>query len=170
MGGEIVDLCSDEEEKEVDKQNLLTRKSTVVVIEDDDDRDAVVCGGVHTHHQSVSAEHLTATGSRAGLRFRAHEKQAIPQDILECIALDAHIDNVVGREAEEGSSYNFIFLDSSCQPNMISRQHAQISFSAQNKCWTVTDLDSKNGLLLNGRRITHAEIKHGMRIRLSLPS
>jgi len=81
-------------------------------------------------------------------------------DLPMRIALDEGTEYTVGREMVEGSMTSFIHLDSPAQPNMISRQHALISWNADS--WFVQDLGSTNGLLLNGRKVSSAALRDGV--------
>src|SRR5580658_5479544 len=47
----------------------------------------------------------------------------------------------------------------------VSRQHAELLKSPDGK-WSVKDLDSRNGTLINGRPVAHQELHHGDRIQI----
>jgi pSer/pThr/pTyr-binding forkhead associated (FHA) protein len=48
----------------------------------------------------------------------------------------------------------------------VSRRHAQLFFRAGS--WTVQDLESTNGTLLNGKRVGRCEVRPGDRLILGL--
>ena len=50
-------------------------------------------------------------------------------------------------------------------PN-VSRRHAELR--REDEGWSVIDLDSTNGVKLNGRRVDHAPLRPGDRIRLGV--
>ena len=91
-----------------------------------------------------------------------HEGDSAPSDITTPIALDASQVYVVGREEPETGEGKFIKLDSCEQVNMISRQHAEIRFARDKGVWTIIDLKSTNGLLVNGRRVLEAQLDDGI--------
>src|SRR3954463_12764605 len=46
----------------------------------------------------------------------------------------------------------------------VSRRHAEVSFTGGT--WTIRDLQSSNGLFVNGRRVDTAPIGHGVQVTL----
>ena len=99
---------------------------------------------------------------RAELRFVAPGSALGHDDIPKLIVLNPDQRYIVGRELGGDTEDTLIHLDSACQRGMVSRQHATISFSIAENAWCLTDLDSMNGLLLNGIRVQYNALKEGV--------
>jgi hypothetical protein len=181
-----IDLCSSEDD-EVAPQRPSTREASdddaIVVLTDEEEADepraaeeqehdphspasaastTVAAGGAAAGHRIHSAPAANAAAPRsAELRFAsAHASALGHNDIPEKIALDADRRYTVGRE--EGENDDFIYLDSTALPGMVSRRHATIWFSKDEGDWIVNDLGSLHGLLLNGIKVGHAALKEGV--------
>ena len=115
-------------------------------------------------HDAVLGASPAAAAAAYPAVFRFQQSSGTPVlDLPESFPLDPGTEYVVGRADEEGRS--LIPLHSASQEGMVSRKHAFISFSSQEGAWHVVDNHSTNGLLLNGQRVSQAQLKDGMCVR-----
>jgi hypothetical protein len=176
---EVVDLCSssDDEDQPHAVPTPGTPPGAAQAIEtiniDENEQDSPnkvglclmhsteVCSITYTPDEtSRRLDHATAElcHVKDGLQTSDWPVQGIP----DRIPLDANRGPyTVGREPAGGTASSFVHLDSPEQANMVSRQHALLSF-APHEGWSVLDLNSTNGLLLNSRRVAKAVLRDGI--------
>jgi hypothetical protein len=112
-------------------------------------------------HDAVFGASPAAAAAAYPAVLRFQQSSGTPVlDLPESIPLDPGTEYVVGRADEEGRSP--IPLHSASQEGMVSRKHAFISFSSQEGAWHVVDNNSTNGMLLNGQRVSQAQLNDGM--------
>jgi len=157
---EVVDLCgsSDDEAAGADAPPSQ-RPADVLVIEDDDDQ--VENMAARRGGGARAAQEKRAIEAHAASKLRFCPTPTCPQvppDLLPSIWLLPGRTYLAGREPSEGCE--LFCLQSSAQPQMVSRAHARMSCTAGGE-WRVVDLGSTNGVLLNGRRVAEAMLAEG---------
>jgi len=82
------------------------------------------------------------------------------------IADDAQVYHLIGVEKQaslalDGTKGNYIigrkkgdFTDFFKDDSFVSRQHAQLTYDTEQKCWTIADLESTNGTFVNGTALS----------------
>ena len=156
---EVVDLCvsSDDEAAGADAPPSH-RPADVLVIDDDDEE---VENMEERRGGGARAAPATATiDAHAASKLQFCPTPACPQapaDLLPIICLLPSRTYLAGREPSEGCE--LVCLQSSAQPQMVSRAHAKMSCIGGE--WRVVDLGSTNGVLLNGRRVAEAMLAEG---------
>jgi pSer/pThr/pTyr-binding forkhead associated (FHA) protein len=91
----------------------------------------------------------------------AHLYRLTPSPSISTLAKIVHFRNPEIKIGREQKSVD-LFLDSTLQPNMISRLHAKIL--QDNTQWKIVDNKSMNGLFINNKRVAEAVLRDGDKI------
>jgi len=182
---EVVDLCVSSDDEAAGADSPPSQRPADVLVIDDDvwplclpherlphnvvphDREKT---NATTSGQVVNMAERRGGGARAAPAIDAHAASKlrfcptpacpqVPSDLLPSIWLLPGRTYLAGREPSEGCE--LVCLQSSAQPQMVSRAHAKISCTAGGE-WRVVDLGSTNGVLLNGRRVAEAMLAEGV--------
>ena len=107
---------------------------------------AAATGGAITGAQSI-ANNMVGSRAQVGLPPLAQLVDVVTGDVYEVSGQQC----VIGRERAA--------TDVTLRDPNVSRRHAQLTFTGQD--WSIEDLNSTNGTLVNNRRITRCPLRDG---------
>jgi transcriptional regulator with GAF, ATPase, and Fis domain len=110
-----------------------------------------------SNHQTITSPELDGGGGLVRIRH-LHVVMA-PRELPTTMVPLLSTSLVIGRDAEGANTLGL--PDHEC-----SRQHARVELDPARDVWRVVDLGSRNGVWVDGVRVSEADLSHGRVIRL----